>query len=72
MKNFLHRRLFLRRARFLLCFFLLFLLFLSPPLKLRHFLLVVEKLGDDRLIHTHDLQNLMLGDLGATTIASYL
>ena len=66
----------LRRARFLLCFFFLlqtflFLVFLTPLLKLRHFFLIVEKLGDDRCIHTHDLQNLVLGDLGSTAIASH-
>ena len=67
----------LRRARFLLCFLLLlqaflFLLFLTPLLKLRHFFLIIKKLGDDRRIHTNDLQNFVFGDLGTATVTAYL
>ena len=67
----------LRRSRFFLRLFLLlqtflFLIFLTPLLKLRHFFLIVEKLGDDRLIHTHDLQNFVLGDLGSTAVTANL
>ena len=47
----------------ILCFIYLFFLRLSPLLKFRHFFLVIEKLGDDWFIHTHDFQDLMFGDL---------
>lgn len=67
----------LRRSRFLLCFLLLLqsflsLIFLTPLLKPRHFLFIIEKLGNDRLVHTHDLQDLVLGDLRTALIAADL
>ena len=66
----------LRRSRLLLCFLLLLqsffsLILLTPLLELRHFLLIIEKLGDDRLVHTDYFQNLMLGDLGATAVSAH-
>ncbi len=32
--------------------------------------LVIEKLGDDRLVHSHDLQDFVFGNLGSTSIAA--